>query len=237
MLPKNPMTSLSAALDKKLLAYAVAISAAGVGTLATPPSAEGKIVYTPMNETLVFGKTTLDINNDGNADFLFESAGLGHIFSMFVRPRSSNFVVVYSAWAAALPTGVTVGPPLKSRFTHRPRVMEFESVALSSGTNYFGLWANTQNMYLGLEITISGKHHYGWARISMPKGAAATITGHAYETVPGKAIVTGATSDKAEVSEAIRPADLSVLKGNPSLGFLARGAAALDVWRREEGGI
>jgi len=237
MLPKNPMTSLSAALDKKLLAYAVAISAAGVGTLATPPSAEGKIVYTPVNENLVFGRTTLDLNNDGNPDFLFESRGLGHIFSMLVHPRSSNAVVVYGGWANPLPAGATVVAGQGDKFQHRIVAMEIVAAALSSGTNYIGPWVNAQNMYLGLAIQLKGKIHFGWARISMPEGANWTITGYAYETVPGKAIVTGATSDKAELSEAFRPADLSALKGNPSLGFLARGAAALDVWRREEGGI
>jgi hypothetical protein len=236
-MPKQKASSISplpSLLDKKLIAYAAAFTAAGVGTLAAPQSAEAKVVYTAVNENLVFGKTTLDINNDGTADYLFEWEGLGHIFSLFVRPRSSNFVVVYSGWAAPLPAGVTVGPGQASKLKHRPANMEVVAAALSSGTNYIGPWVNAQNMYLGLEITINGQHHYGWARISMPVNAPATITGYAYETVADKPIITGATTDSVKVSEAAPATDLAPWKGNPSLGMLAHGSAGLEAWRRED---
>jgi hypothetical protein len=183
----NLIGTLPPILDKNLLAYAAAITAAGVATLAAPPSAEAKVVYTPVNENLVFGRTTLDLNNDGTADFLFEAVALGgggHFSSNFVRPRSPNFVFAYSGWAAPLAAGVTVGPAQASQFKHHPKGMEIESFALSSGTNAIGPWVNAQNMYLGLEITINGQHHFGWARISMPEHAAATLTGYAYETSP-----------------------------------------------------
>ncbi len=233
-LRENPIASLPVALDKKLVAYAAVITAAGVGALAAPPSAQGKVVYTQVNQDLVFGRTTLDINNDGTADYLFEFSGIGHIFSMFIRPRSSNFVAVYSGWAAPLAAGVSVGPGMGSKLKHRPQDMEVVAAALSSGTNYIGPWVNAQNMYLGLEITVSGKHHYGWARISMPEGGTWTITGYAYETVPEKPIITGATTDNAKAVETLKPTDLSEWKATPSLGLLACGAAGLDVWRREE---
>jgi hypothetical protein len=143
-------------------------------------------------------------------------------------------VVVYSGWAAPLAAGVTVGPGLDGDFKHRPQVMEIESAALSSGTNCVGPWAKAQNRYLGLEITIKGQHHFGWARISMPGCPAATITGYAYETVPNKPIVTGATTDSEKISDAAQPKGILPWKSNPSLGVLAQGAAGLELWRREE---
>jgi hypothetical protein len=143
-------------------------------------------------------------------------------------------VVVYSGWAAPLAAGVTVGPGLDGDFKHRPQVMEIESAALSSGTNCVGPWAKAQNRYLGLEITIKGQHHFGWARISMPGCPTATITGYAYETVPNKPIVTGATTGSEERSKATPPTGISGGRESASLGLLARGSAGLELWRRDE---
>jgi hypothetical protein len=55
--------------------------------------------------------------------------------------------------------------------------------------------------YLGLEFQISSETHYGWAAVSVqfdnsqvPWTLSATITGYAYETIPGQSIVAGQTS-------------------------------------------
>jgi hypothetical protein len=60
----------------------------------------------------------------------------------------------------------------------------------------------------------------------------ATVTGYAYETIPGKAIVAGATKgpDDAEPTAA-----LSSHTPEPvTLGALALGAPGLSIWRRTE---
>jgi hypothetical protein len=68
--PKN-RTRLPARLDKHLLAYAAAATAAGVGLLAFTPSAQVKVVYTPANIPIPIdgGLVQLNVNNDGVADF------------------------------------------------------------------------------------------------------------------------------------------------------------------------
>lgn len=67
---KRAQTRLAPKLDKHLLAYATAASAAGVGLLAQP--AEAKIVYTAAHTTIQGngGNLNLDLNNDGIADFI-----------------------------------------------------------------------------------------------------------------------------------------------------------------------
>ena len=45
--------------------------------------------------------------------------------------------------------------------------------------------------YLGLKFTIRGKIHFGWARVKVDtqqKPFSATLTGYAYETIPGKSM-------------------------------------------------
>jgi hypothetical protein len=54
----------------------------------------------------------------------------------------------------------------------------------------------------------------------------AVLTGYAYETVPGKPIITGKTSGPSEVG--------AVERMQPTLGVLAKGSRGLDAWRRDE---
>ena len=59
-----------------------------------------------------------------------------------------------------------------------------------------------------------------------------TVTGYAYETVPGKAIIAGATNG---ASEAEPTASLNTPAPEAAtLGMLAVGAPGLSIWRREE---
>ena len=102
-------------------------------------------------------------------------------------------------------------------------------------TQHGGPWANVQHRYLALKFFIKGKVHYGWARLNVHwyvPDVSGTLTGYAYETVPGKSIITGATKgpDDAEPT-----ADLSSRTPEPfTLGALALGAPGLSIWRRKE---
>jgi hypothetical protein len=235
MLSRKTASSLplSPTLDKKLIAYAAAIGTTCVGALAAPQSAEAEIVYTPANRTITFnGKSILDLNNDHIADFVFNGGGLGNTSEVFVRPfRSSDHVLTGNEgtyWAAVLSAGVEVGPG--KGFVGHKAAMEAECDC-SGKTYYVGPWLNATDKYLGLEITINGQHHFGWARLTMVAYGKATLTGYAYETVAGKPIVTGATSDDDANSD---PDHASLQMGIPSLGVLARGADGLELWRRDE---
>jgi hypothetical protein len=87
-----------------------------------------------------------------------------------------------------------------------------------------GSWVNVNKRYLGLKLKISGKIHYGWARLNVKiqgSSIVGTLTGYAYETVPGKPIRAGQTKDGGEMI--VEPA---------TLGHLAQGAGAISRWRR-----
>jgi hypothetical protein len=229
------MLPLCPTLDKKLIAYAAAVGTTCVGALAMPQAAEAKVVYTPANRTILFdGKSIIDLNNDGIADFVFHAGGLGNHSAVWVRPfRSSDHVLTGSEgtyWAAVLPAGAQVGPG--NGFVGHKAAMEAECDC-SGSIDYVGPWLNATNKYLGLEITISGQHHFGWARLTFVAYGQATLTGYAYETVAGKAIVTGVTSNDDADSEPDQAGNASSHTGTPSLGLLARGAEGLELWRRD----
>ena len=66
-----PPSHIAPNLDKRLLAYATAAAAAGVGLLALAQPAEAKIVFTPSKMPITFGAgpVDFDLNHDGIADF------------------------------------------------------------------------------------------------------------------------------------------------------------------------
>jgi len=93
-----------------------------------------------------------------------------------------------------------------------------------------GQWMYTKNRYLGLQFTISGHIHYGWARVTVTRGSAkqknsilATLIGYAYETVANKPIITGKTKGPDVVT--LEPA---------TLGRLGQGASGISTWRAKK---
>jgi hypothetical protein len=240
-------TRLSPKLDKGLLAYASAATAAGVGFLALIQPAEAKIVYTPAKVSIVPNNTNpLDLNHDGVADFSFKdttfktSFGGGGGFLSIVPAQSANQIwghlIVNHRNASALYGGVRIGANRK----FAPGANLMASTQVNSGRppggpgTCSGPWANVTNRYLGLEFTIKGKIHFGWARLSVSCPlrslmVTATLTGYAYETVPGKAIRTGQRKDDGEKLNGAALAPKTA-----TLGWLAQGAPGLAVWRRKE---
>src|ERR1700733_10532237 len=65
---KRIATRFGAKLDKDLLAYATAASAAGVSLLALTQPVEAKIIYTPAHKS-IGSSTPLDLTHDGMVDF------------------------------------------------------------------------------------------------------------------------------------------------------------------------
>jgi hypothetical protein len=229
---KRQTVQLSDSLQRKLNAYALAASAAGVGMLALAQPAEARIVYTPAHEEIGPNQTVaLDLTHDGDADFiLWEFSFCNTDFcrsQLLVRPigeglgaegryeRSSGW-----GWAYALNKGSRIG-------RGHPFSAKYMVAAFGSSTcNIGGFWCDVKNRYLGLRFKSHGKTHYGWARLSVKATSfiTATLTGYAYETVPNKPIIAGKTHGKDDI--AVQPA---------SLGALAAGSSALSTWRHDQG--
>jgi hypothetical protein len=99
------------------------------------------------------------------------------------------------------------------------------------------VWAEQSNLqaYLGLKFTIKGKIHFGWARVkvdTLQKPFSVTLTGYAYETIPGKGIIAGATKGPDDGEPA---ASVTMPTPEPhTLGALALGTLGLSIWLRKE---
>jgi hypothetical protein len=247
--PRTPF-ELSKAVNHQLTLYALAASSAGVGLLAIAQPAEAKIVYTKTHHVIGLSHPyKLDLNHDGTTDFvLLETEGGSQGFKQIhlaARVELGNVVEGSSApngrgYAFALKAGAPING--RQHFVGA-RSGEFMAVVEQSDTvflKYYGNWYNVTARYLGLKLKIGGKTHYGWARLNVDfQGFAisATLTGYAYETIPGKSINAGQTKDAVEDRDEERGASLAApipVKPQPAtLGVLAMGAHGLSIWRRE----
>jgi hypothetical protein len=215
----RPVANLRESLEKRLTAYAVAASAAGVGLLAWPQPALARIIYTKTHTIL---PVQLDLNHDGITDYLlnFSNGSYGD-FAASVMGEPGNLVAGYGrlssrGWASALAPKGRVGP--NQRFGSY-RFMFFGYCSRAEPCDGEGPWFNAQNRYLGFQFLIKGQIHYGWARlsVSVSRTTYVVLTGYAYETVPGKPLVTGKTKGP----------DVITLEPG-TLGQLARGASAIQ---------
>jgi hypothetical protein len=178
-------------LNRRLLAYATAASAAGVGLLALVKPAEAKVVYTRVNKPLNYGVTILDLNNDGTPDFEFCRDDTGSSRSttcvppghraakrrlgkhppfdqvLYIFPPAAesknNQIWANGSEAYALPAGVVVGG--KTKFAPGAKRMAncYEATSSTCG----GPWSTAPHRYLALKFVIGGKIHYGWARLKV----------------------------------------------------------------------
>ncbi len=226
------VSTLSESTHRRLNAYALAATAAGVGMLALVPPSEAKIVYTPTHRIIKEGRSyKLDLNHDGVIDFTLvdfacKSCGGGAVLSAL--PAAGNGASGFgttqgTGWASALKRGAVIG----TRRYFPGKNMAWVGTTGDGATVSGGSWVNVKNRYLGLKFKINGKTHYGWARLNVliqNLSITATLTGYAYETNARKPIRAGQTKgpDDLTVGSA-KP--LSYIPGAGSLGQLAIGAA------------
>jgi hypothetical protein len=227
---------LSDSVQRRLNSYALAAGAAGVGVLALAQTTQAKIVYTAAHKQLPINKAFyLDLNHDRINDFKFFLGTSGNSSpALFVYPaRQGNGIWSGQNYgincAYALPKGTRIGPK-------RPFGQNYAIMFLANATNTYCPWGTLgkKQAYLGLKFSVKGKVHFGWARFvtHTRPNPTAELTGYAYETIPGKPIIAGATNrpDDAEPTAAVS----SHTSEPATLGALALGAPGLSIWRRKE---
>ena len=253
---------LGTKLDRNLLSYVAAASAAGVSVLAGAPAAEANVVYTPAN-TQVGSTLLLDLNHDGINDFKLVLAHSSHCEGLCtgtgfhhdtaftsqngklaVYGLSNNQVWGQGAYASALLRGSRIGS--NGKFPGGNKMVTANDInSYTWDLGVAGPWVGApfgpstiKNHFLGFKFSINGQTHFGWARfnVTILKAAViqATLTGYAYETQANTPITTSSltVAQNRTGEEEILPVEPS----RASLGALARGADGLVIWRKEESG-
>jgi hypothetical protein len=205
----------------------------------------------------------IDLNHDGINDFMlratYYAGSTGFEVGLDASGIASNRVAgkrvsgssgYFFSAASALQAGTQIGP--RGNFSVRFPFMAVEHFnRIGSAYSDLGPWTGkgkgVRNRYLGLKFVVDGEVHYGWARLSVTLGhqrqlddVIGTLTGYAYETIPDKPIIAGritgpdVITEHTETGKITEPAPLAAPVPTPAtLGLLAKGALALDLWRRE----
>jgi hypothetical protein len=249
--------NISPNLDKRLLNYATAASAAGVGLLALAHPAEAKVIYTPTNLPITVNGpfVQLDVNNDGVADFSFYNgiqsgdarrgkhpAGkppLGfyaHVIAVLPAQSSNQVGAITSFGKGVCAAELPKGRLISANKNFQPGELDLFAVAgdYTSPGSVACPWQGRGNLggFLALKFVAGGNTYFGWARIAL-NTTVPTITGYAYEDTPGASIKSGAMGGPEEKSDASQTPALPAPQP-ATLGALARGASGLALWRRPE---
>ena len=235
---------ISDSLNRQLSIYALAASAAGVSTMGLSQAAEARIVYTPTHVKIAplqpYG-IDFDNNYQGkpNLHLLWNGTTSGHS-SLIAYTTTGGVAYKPSSrripFESAIVAGGKIGPE-RTFSKPGPRMASHSR----EGEFWLGPWANggkgVKDRYLGVKFIIGGKFHYGWTRITVTTGpgdrgfTGMILTGYAYETIPGKSIIAGATKGPEDAESSASP---STPSSKPTtLGVLALGAPGLSIWRRE----
>jgi hypothetical protein len=252
---KNEKTnrSLATGLEKRLLAYAVSATAAGVGVLSLTQPADAKVIFTPSHQTILPNQTLkLDLDNDGVSEFslkIFNSHLDGGVYATGKNQSKGRLYLVGAVpseeavkaasilgFVDALGSNANVGGS-DNFFAGN---MAYCLITNGGSPAIEGPWVKQKNKFLGVKFVIRGQTHYGWVRLSVKQMGTrlceweGLVTGYAYESTPNASILTGQKTGAGEVGEVFPDLNQPAVRATPSLGLLARGAQALDVWRRED---
>jgi len=152
----------------------------------TNSSLYAQIIYTDIPDVTPNATYSLDLNNDGNSDFLIQFELINKILCI---PQHNNAyagnVVAGTHLPYALPTSTTICDTLATWFdSNSPGTMAF-------GTN-IGYWVGVSDRYIPLKIVVGTNTYYGWARLDvLPTSTSFTIKDYAYESTPNTCIETG----------------------------------------------
>lgn len=193
-------------LSKKLKSYS---ALAGTVT-AVVASANAQVVYTDVApDVTVNGNQSayaLDLDNDGNADFLFvtvdttiSSVGVKRVAALPYQSGNAMAATTSAGPNATYiyPLALAAGQTVDANMSWNSGSVQSmaSQFVFSTGTGSFGNWIGATDKYLPLRFIMGGANHYGWARFDVASTSDQfTIKDYAYDGTAETAVVTGAQS-------------------------------------------
>lgn len=162
----------------------------------------------PTRAEVIYKNIYVYMTNQGTYNFNFK--GNVVTFAMTLQQNACGYTITVVETPAAdigaegqpvapLQAGEAIGP--NAQFFAGAQTMKSLSWNhCGQGLSYGGPWPTGTVQYLGVNFLVNGQHHYGWASVEFnvvltfgPPKLVAVLTGYAYETTPGTAIIAGQT--------------------------------------------
>jgi hypothetical protein len=143
----------------------------------------------------------LDLNGDGNADYVILASGPLSTAGFYIYGVGGNGVWANqpfdSRWVVAMNAGETIGSsmtPVASWYSNPDGAI---FCACVGGIGCLGYYAGLDSAYAGLRFQLNGETHYGWLRVGapIPDLNGGWIYDYAYDTRPDAAIFAGAVPE------------------------------------------
>lgn len=256
---KDKVRTETSEFQRRLAAYCLSASAAGVAALACSLNAEAAPICKSPSISLF--QQSVPVNPAGLRVAPFELADTFNNVSSetgaagnrgFFTPNAplASALLAANGFPADLPSGASIGPGGSfGKGREYGLLFTYTSFYGNRKKHHRGNFQFGQDNYFGFKFAISGQTHYGWLRLEVSfgpglDGVATTIhlREYAYESNPNTAILAGSCSQSDS------PAVGTDLRGNASdqaatssaksratpasLGVLASGASGLSLWRR-----
>ncbi len=235
--------NISPSLAKKISAYTTLAAA----FLAGRNEADAQIIYTDVNPDTTFTQNnslySLDLNNDGQADFRIGMIKYtGFISAVAAAGPVGNSVMGYATTfsstslylAKALANGDTINsnqqwaPCNSANFSATSSTSSSFSASMIMGADVqvyslvIGNWLGVHDKFLGLKFKIGTSNYYGWARLDVDTANwAFTVKDYAYNAEADSQILAGQIypTNNAEITE--HENDLYKIKTVNNLLFLS----------------
>lgn len=249
-------TRLSESMHRRLNAYALVASAAGVSCLALSHVCDARIIHKQLNVDLSGnGYFYLNPAKQGVAPLIFLNGFVANTTywwntdaflpnSRLHNRRDTGALLAENGFPADLQEGAVIGG--KGVFgsgNHNGYLFTYGPYGGGTYKHHSGNFPFGKRAYLGFKFYSAGKAHFGWVRLRIEINQRISDTvlhEYAYETIPGKSIKAGQTRSAVEEWDEDPGASLTAPipdKSQPAtLGVLAMGAHGLSIWRRESAG-
>jgi hypothetical protein len=155
-------------------------------------SLHAQIVYTDIPDATPNATFSLDLNNDGNVDFMLYFGGSAGTAGVLCSPEQNNAyagnVVGSDYFAWALESSASICDSLDTWYgTNYPGTL-----GLGSSTGY---WPGATDRYLALKLIVGANTYFGWVRIDVvPTSTSFTVKDYAYNSTPNACIQAGQTT-------------------------------------------
>lgn len=234
---------LPSRLERRIVSYAMAAGATGVGLLALAAPAKADIIYTRANISFSHDDqvhlNSIDVSLSDRGFSGSAPWGTALFGTLRAGGSAEGGVMMSRGGEAVLHAGQLIGP--SGLFTNTGLMAKFR-VGCSQGgggracgregsvSSSSGPWARRgeQVGFLGIKFTDSnGAPHFGWAELTITPdfygypggGYDGTVIGYAYDTVPNQSILAGQGNGTPEPG---------------TLGLLALGSLGLAFWQRRK---